>query len=166
MVFKVDHSRPEDSKDHHWAEVTYDGAPNSWVPEIGSHWHKNHDEYMEVLQGRIDFTLDGQTTTLTPGDPPLHIPKLHVHSFKFIKGVPTTFTEKTMPVGDFKEKFFGELLSSEDGTPNLWTVMRSFYEGDTFLALPGGWKGLDENVTWAMGRLARWWEPGKKNASS
>lgn len=117
---------------------------------------------MEVLAGRIDFVLDGKPTTLKPGDPPLHIPKFHVHSFKFVKGVRTTFTEKTDPAGDFKEQFFAELLDSADGMPNLFTVIRSFYDGDTYIALPGGIRAVDETVTWALGALSKWWRPATK----
>ncbi|KAF2166401.1 hypothetical protein M409DRAFT_23040 [Zasmidium cellare ATCC 36951] len=70
LIFKT-------SPTHHWTEVTYDGAPTSWVPSIPPHWHKHHDEWMQVLSGRVDFTLSGTTTTLTPTSPPLHIPRLH-----------------------------------------------------------------------------------------
>ncbi len=51
MVFKVDESVPADSVDYHWSKTTYDGAPDSLVPEIPAHWHKHHDEYMVCSRG-------------------------------------------------------------------------------------------------------------------
>lgn len=159
MRFMVDESQPKDSIHSHWAETSYDGQPESWVPEIGSHWHKNHDEYMEILEGEIEFVLDGNAVLLKAGDSPLHIPKLHVHSFKFIKGIKTTFTEKTDPVGDFKEAFFKGVMGTADGKPNLLSVMRSFYEGDCFISLPGGFKAVDENFTWSLHLIAKYLLP-------
>lgn len=128
---------------------------------IGSHWHKYHDEYMEVLEGCIEFTLEGKVTMLRPGDAPLRIPRMQVHSFKFLKGVPTVFTEKTDPAGDFKERFFAILLDTPDGQPTFVSALRSFYDGDTYAALPGGFKLLDQAVTLTLGAMVRFWYPVK-----
>lgn len=35
--------------------------------QIGAHWHKHRDEYMEVLEGRVDFKFAGKTVILKPG---------------------------------------------------------------------------------------------------
>ncbi|KAF7187869.1 hypothetical protein HII31_10769 [Pseudocercospora fuligena] len=162
MRFMVDESKATDDLRHHWTETSYDGRPESWVPDIGSHWHKYHDEYMEILEGEIDFVLDGKAVTLHAGDPSLHIPKCHVHSFKFKAGVKSVLIERTDPVGDFKEKFFEVLLDeriTDGGKPSLLSVMLSFYDGDTFLGLPGGFKLLEENLTWLLSVLGKLWAP-------
>jgi mannose-6-phosphate isomerase-like protein (cupin superfamily) len=135
MRFMLNDNVPEDSIDHHWTQTSYDGKPDSWVPVVGSHWHKHHNEYMGVLSGRIALTLDGETTILKAGDSPLFIPRLHVHSFKFFAGEPATFTEKTNPAGSFKEAFFEDIF--EAGEPTLVTAMRAFYDGDTYVG--GTW---------------------------
>jgi hypothetical protein len=70
-------------------------------------------QYMQVLEGRIDFTLDGEAVTLTSSDPALFIPRGHTHSFKFCKGVVTRLREKINPPGDFKEAFFEDLSHDE-----------------------------------------------------
>lgn len=155
----VDDTKPTDSIDHHWAQTSYDGEPDSWVPVIGRHWHKHHDEYMQVQSGRIAFTLDDEHVVLTPEAGVLHIPKLHVHGFKFFAGEPTTFTERTDPAGEFKEKFFNDLL--EHGSPTFATAMRSFYDGDTYVACPGGIKLVDEVVTTVLGGIMKLLYPMK-----
>lgn len=159
MRFVTDPSQPLDSINHHWAETSYDGQPGSWVPEIGRHWHKHHDEYMQVLSGRIAFTLDSESVILTPESGVLHIPKWHVHGFKFFEGEATSFTEKTDPPGDFKEAFFGDLFA--EGQISFTTAMRAFYDGDTYVALPGGIKIVDEAFTTVVGGVMKWMYPRK-----
>jgi mannose-6-phosphate isomerase-like protein (cupin superfamily) len=157
MFFKADDAIDPSSIQHRWTEVYYDGKPDSWVPEIGGHWHKHHDEYMNVLSGRVAFTLDGKTVILKPGDAPLHISAWHVHSFKFFKGEPSVLVERTDPVGDFKMDFFEDLLDT--GEIDMVRAFRAFYNGDTYVALPFGVKLLDQAFTLALGAVITWWFP-------
>ncbi|KIV98838.1 uncharacterized protein PV09_09409 [Verruconis gallopava] len=159
IKFFVDESQPADSIDQRWSEVHYDGEPDSWVPEIGLHWHKHHDELMKVLFGRVEFTLDGRTVVLTPEDEPLRIPRRHVHSFKFIKGEAATFTERTDPAGLFKQAFFEDLL--DGGGITLINALRAFYRGDTYVALPGNIQMVDQAFIWGVGAVAAFFFPQK-----
>lgn len=36
---------------------------------------------MEVFEGKMIFTLDGKTLEISAGDPPLLIPRGHIHGF-------------------------------------------------------------------------------------
>lgn len=155
----IDDTKPTDSIDHHWAETSYDGQPDSWVPEIGRHWHKYHDEYMQVLSGRLAFTLDSESIVLTPESGVLHIPKLHVHGFKFFAGEAASFTEKTDPPGNFKEDFFGDLF--EEGQLTFASTMRASYDGDTYVETPGGFKVVDQVVMSVVGGLMKFMYPRK-----
>ena len=159
MIFKVDDSQPADSIHHHWSETSYDGLPDSYVPEIPPHWHKLHDEHMEVVQGRVEFTADGKTVIAKAGDEVLTIPRMHTHSFKFFKGKATTLKEYTTPAGDFKESFFEDLL--DEGSMTLSSALRAGYYGDTYFALPGGFKMLDQAVTLGLGGIAAYFFPQK-----
>jgi mannose-6-phosphate isomerase-like protein (cupin superfamily) len=159
MLFKTDESKPKDSVDYQWSEVTYDGKPDSWVPEIGAHWHKHHDEIMEVLEGRVEFTLDGKAVILKPGDDPITIPRWHTHSFRFFKGEPSVFSERTNPTGDFKMDFFEDLLDT--GKIDMLGALRAFYNGDTYIALPFGIKAIDQVVTLGLGAVVAWLVPQK-----
>jgi hypothetical protein len=58
-----------------------------------------------------------------------------------VKGERVRFTERTQPSGTFKAHFFQDLF--QNGPPSIPRVMRVFYDGDTFVALPGGFKWLD-----------------------
>ena len=51
-------------------------------------------------------------------------------------------TERSLPAGDFKVRFFQDMLQT-DRLPGLLLMMRVAYDGDMYLSLPGGWKGLD-----------------------
>ena len=159
MLFKADESQPHDSIDYRCSEVAYDGKPDSWVPEIGAHWHKYHDEYMSVLSGRVEFTLDGKVVVLTPADEPIKIPRWHVHSFRFFKGEPAVFKEKTDPTGEFKMDFFEDLLDT--GEINMLTAFRAFYNGDTYIALPFGVRAIDQLFTLGVGFATAWMFPQK-----
>ena len=145
LRFFIDHSKPEDSIDHAWTEASYDGKADSDLLEVGAHWHKYHDEYMQVLEGRMSFTLEGKTTVLSAGDPALKLPRGHVHSAICFKGERTTVKERTDPAGDFKQLFFRDLLQS--GKPGFWIAMRAFYDGDTYVSLPGNVKIVDQVVS-------------------
>ena len=114
---------------------------------------------MEVISGRLEFFMDGKGTILTENDPPLVIPRYHVHSFRFFKGEPATFKEKTDPPGDFKETFFENLL--DDGKLTIASTLRACYWGDTYLALPGGIKLLDQVFTLLTGPIASYFFPQK-----
>jgi len=150
LRFFVDDAQPTDSIDHHWTQTSYDGEPESWVPVIGNHY---------VLSGRIAFSLDGKESVLTSADPALFIPRLHAHGFHFFPGEAASFTERTNPAGDFKERFFEDIF--EKGQPTLISAIRAFYDGDTYMALPGGIGLLDELFTTVVGGAAKWWYPRK-----
>jgi hypothetical protein len=61
-----------------------------------------------------------------------------------VKGERVRFTERTQPSGTFKAHFFQDLF--QNGMPSFPLAMRVFYDGDTFVALPGGFKWLDYAV--------------------
>lgn len=88
----------------HWTETTYDDAADSWVPVIPEHWHKYHDEYMTVLDGRIEFTVDGKKVIKKKGDDTFTVKRRTVHGFKFLTGEgKVTLKEVCNPPGDYKE---------------------------------------------------------------
>lgn len=160
-----DDTKPKDSIEHNWSEASYDGKPDSWVPEIGTHWHRYHDEYMQVIQGRVKFTLDGKEIVLNAGDTPTKIPRYVVHGFKFYEGEPATLKEYTDPVGSFKQEFFEDLFHEGPISElSFLQVVRVFYDGDTYIALPGNIRILDQLFTWTVGYIASWIVPRKKVA--
>lgn len=174
QYFKADDSIPETDKLHNWSETTYDGQPGSFCPNIPNHWHKYHDEYMEVLEGTVTFTIDGKKTTVHAGSGEvLFVPRMAVHGFTFVKGVKTVLKEYTNPVGDFKEayvygslpqevraakspltcreRFFRDVMqTATDHGPKILMAIRAFREGDTYVALPGGFKAVDQAVSAAQ----------------
>lgn len=104
---------------------------------------------MRVAYGRVEFTFDGVTSIRGPEDGEMCLPRMHVHSVRFLKGEKAMFTEKTNPSGAFKREFFEDLY--ETGEYNVLKVWRAFYYGDTFVALPGGFKVIDQIVTLSLG---------------
>ena len=167
MRFKIDHAQPTTSINHRYTEVSYDGNADS-VLGVPAHWHMNHTEHMTVISGRVRFTLDGVTHTVTPESPTLVIPPWHTHSVSGIAGEPVVFREATDPTGDFKEVFFRDFV--RDGQPtNLFHVVRAGYDGDMYPALPGGVKMVDRAFVSVLGGLTKvvglgWramgWDPG------
>ncbi|KUJ14515.1 uncharacterized protein LY89DRAFT_736548 [Mollisia scopiformis] len=150
----IDHSKPDESPEHNWVEVVYDGKEDSEVFAIPNHWHKYHDEIMEVLEGRMIFYLDGKELVTSAGDPPLFIARGHIHGFTAIKGERVRFTERTQPAGTFKATFFQDLLQLQR-LPGFLLIMRVFYDGDTYPSLPGGFKTLDYIFITLVGLIAK-----------
>lgn len=158
LTFFVDESKRRDSLDYHLAEVFYDGEPGSDPPKVPGHWHKRHDEHMTVLQGRVEFFMDGRSYVRGPGDPMLVIPRRHVQGFRCFRGEAARIQERTNPVdeGIAKDEFFEDMLS--DGTMSMSSAFRAAYAGDTVLALTGV-KVVDEALRIALGSLFTWWYP-------
>jgi hypothetical protein len=48
-----------------------------------SYTSQNHDEIMEVLEGRILIYVNGKELVLSAGDPNILIPRGHIHGFTF-----------------------------------------------------------------------------------
>lgn len=161
LTFYIDSSQPEDSLDYHFSEVYYDGAPDSDVPNVPGHWHRLHDEHMTVLEGRVEFFVDGKSYVRGPSDPVLIIPKTHVHGFRCFKGEAARIQERTNPVseGIKKDDFFENML--QDGTLSMSGAFRAAYAGDAVLVLTGI-KALDEVARVVLGSVFTWWYPLKK----
>ncbi|TVY53524.1 hypothetical protein LCER1_G006698 [Lachnellula cervina] len=160
MRLFIDHSKPEDLPEHNWVETTYDGKEGSDVLAVPNHWHRDHDEIMEVLEGKIVFYLDGEEHLTSAGDPSIIIPRGHIHGFTAIKGTYVRFTERTVPTGTFKALFFQDLFQRPE-IPSFLMVMRVSYDWDVFPSLPGGFKWLDYSFITAVGFIAKAFVPGK-----
>jgi len=103
---------------------------------------------MEVLSGRLKFYVEGKEIILSEGDPPLTIRRGTVHGFAVIKGESMSFKEKTNPAGEFKHLFFQHIFQG-GSSPTFALVIRAFYDGDTYISLPGNIKLLDRIVSTA-----------------
>ena len=115
---------------------------------------------MEVLKGRVEFTLDGKARIVKAGDPTLFLPRRHVHSFKFFNGEPTMLKERaTAGPASLKEDFFENLL--DDDSLNFWATIRACYDGDCYLSLPGGFQLVDQAFVNVVGGFAKWMWPQK-----
>ncbi|TVY31848.1 hypothetical protein LSUB1_G008296 [Lachnellula subtilissima] len=157
---EIPKSKLEDSPEHNWVETTYDGKEGSDVLAVPNHWHRDHDEIMEVLEGKMIFYLDGKEHPTSAGDPPITIPRGHIHGFTIIKGTYVRFIERTVPTGTFKALFFQDIFQ-RPGMPSFLMVMRAFYDGDAFPSLPGGFKWFDYLFITVVGFLAKAFVPGK-----
>lgn len=89
----------------HWTEIAYDGEPDSHLFETPIHWHKYHDEYWTVLEGKFEAVINGVKRTSEPSDGEVHIPRRQVHGIKAVKGVRSVLKETTGPSGEFKEAY-------------------------------------------------------------
>lgn len=160
LEVKVDETEPETSIDRYAAEVHCaegDGISQFYVPP---HWHKNHTERMTVIEGRVEMVVDGKTTILRAGDPPLFIPPRAVHSMKGFKGERLVLQEQALPGGSYKAEFFNDLLQQgQFGNPAL--ILRTFYDWDTYLALPFYFQFIDEMFILIFGGIARLFAPKK-----
>jgi quercetin dioxygenase-like cupin family protein len=60
-----------------------------WNPDfvVGSHFHKRHSETFYVLDGRVEWTVGGETHVMSHGDA-VHIPPNTIHSVKTLDNKP------------------------------------------------------------------------------
>ncbi|KAI0555629.1 hypothetical protein F4679DRAFT_590704 [Xylaria curta] len=121
---------------------------------------QEHAEYLSVIEGRIEFTLNGEQIILNAGDPELFVPRRVVHSFKSFKGEKSILRERPDPAGIYKALFFNDLFST-GSLGGFWHVVRASYDGDAYLALPLPFRFLDEVFLAVFGPIARLFAPSK-----
>lgn len=155
MTFHRDDSKPESDVQRHFSLTVCEGGLDDVALQVPKHWHKHHDEYMACMEGSIRVSLDDETINTRPGDPVLFIPRRHVHGFEFPKGKRAVLKEFTQPTGEFKQRFFEDIFADA----GFWGVMRGFVDGDTYIALPGPWRWVDEVYMFVLGLLVRVWRP-------
>lgn len=160
MRLYIDRSKSAGDPMYNWIESSYDGKEDSDLLNVLEHWHQNHDEIMEVLEGRMKFLIDGNSVIVSAGDPPLIIPKGHVHGFMAFKGERVTIKESTRPSGDFKALFFQDMFQLST-MPSFPLALRVFSDWDTYISLPGGFKLLEYWFITIAGFIARPFVPGK-----
>ncbi|RDW60661.1 hypothetical protein BP6252_12044 [Coleophoma cylindrospora] len=146
-------AKAENDIDRHWTEVTYDGKLDSDVLVVPTHWHKHHDEMMEVLEGRLKIYLDGKEHIVAAGDPPMLIPRRHRHGVSVFEGERVRVTEKTIPAGEFKALFFQDMFQA--GSPGVFKVFRASYDGDGYISLPGNIQLVDEVFITVVGFISK-----------
>jgi mannose-6-phosphate isomerase-like protein (cupin superfamily) len=140
MTFHLDETKPEGHVERYFSLTVREHDADDTLAEVPKHWHKHHDEYMSCEEGHIELYLDGTTIIAKSGDPAVFIPRRKVHGFKFPKGEKAVLKEMTQPTGEFKQRFFEDILADW----GFWNAMRGFADGDTYIALPGPFRWLDE----------------------
>ncbi|KAI1384067.1 uncharacterized protein F4822DRAFT_434014 [Hypoxylon trugodes] len=99
MEVKIDESEPEDSVNRYCMDTISTGEE---AVSILPHWHKYHSEYLSVIEGRIELSLDGEKIILRAGDPAILVRRRVVHGFKGFVGERLVFRERPDPAGMYK----------------------------------------------------------------
>ena len=74
------------------------------------HFHPNEEQFVLILQGRLEMLLGDETAEIGPGDM-VHIPRNTMHGIKVLEGPMVWFNCKS-PVGD------GDLKQDYNEAPN------------------------------------------------
>ena len=109
---------------------------------------------MSCTQGSIQLSLNGHTSTVTPQDDEVFIPRRSVHGFKFSKGQAATLRERTDPTGEFKQRFFEDVFDPT-GWGKFGPTFRAFADGDTYIPVPGPFRWLDEVFMFLVGFVVK-----------
>ncbi|KAH8593088.1 hypothetical protein B0O99DRAFT_628063 [Bisporella sp. PMI_857] len=155
-VFIDEDKKKSGTPGSHWTEVSYDGEPDSLF-EVPNHWHKYHDEYWTVLDGKFEAVINGKSRIFQPSDGEVHIPRRQVHGIKAIKGIRSTLKESTNPSGEFKEAFLRDL--NQNGNPGFWLAMRVFYDGDTYPIVGTPFRIVDQAFVTVLGFIGKFLAP-------
>ncbi|KAH7010741.1 hypothetical protein B0J12DRAFT_751381 [Macrophomina phaseolina] len=162
LDLKVDPEAPVDAVYKYAMDFTCDGGEDSVLFENPPHWHEHHTEHITILEGSALVTVEGKTSRVHSGDPECVVPATQVHSIKSIRGEKMVLRESPEPAGLYKAQFFHDFFSS--GTyPGFWHALRAFYNGDTYIALPGNIKLLDKAFILVFGGIAKLFITPKKH---
>ncbi|KAI0150553.1 hypothetical protein GGR57DRAFT_185854 [Xylariaceae sp. FL1272] len=157
MHITIDENEPEDSV-HRYAMDTV--STGEEILSIPAHWHKDHAEHLSVVEGRMNFVVDGKKVVLKAGDQALFVARRVVHSFESFPGERLILRERPDPAGMYKALFFNDIFSTGK-FGNLWHVLRAFYDGDTYISLPFGSQALDQVFLTVVGGIAHLFAPRK-----
>lgn len=93
-----------------------DNPPGIGIP---LHVHENEDEIFRILEGEMEFTVNGQTSTLKTGDT-IFLPRQIPHSFKVVGESNAKAIVTIIPSGI--ENMFEQLCQLPAGKPDLSKV--------------------------------------------
>lgn len=99
-----DPMKADDDANRYYTEVVFDGQAHSKPLEATRHWHKNHDEWWEVLEGRVRIYCDGDTLVVSAGDPQRASFRRGVHRIKRYAGERAVLKRKTLSAGRLNER--------------------------------------------------------------
>lgn len=98
--------------------LSQDNPPNTQIP---LHVHKNEDEFYKVVEGEVEFTLDGKTALLKAGDS-IFLPRNIPHTWKVVGNGNAIVDLSIFPAG--LENMFEELNKLPAGPPDFHTVAK------------------------------------------
>jgi hypothetical protein len=81
----IDDSKLPSSVEHRWTETTWEGSGR--VFSIPLHWHRYHDEHLEVPEGDLDIYYDGHWHRTTPLDGKIVVKRTEVPDLSTIKPI-------------------------------------------------------------------------------
>ena len=90
--------------------------PNTQIP---MHVHKNEDEVYKVVEGEVEFTVDGKSSLLKSGDM-IFLPKNIPHTWKVVGTSNASVYLDIYPAG--LENMFEELNELPPGPPDFLIV--------------------------------------------
>lgn len=125
------------------SQITYDLSPSSNVVTIslppksnwtsGLHWHETHTEYLQVIKGKAQITLEGVTKIYGPEDGHVKVDRGARHEWKLAPGsddaardddqYALVVKEWTDPADGEKEIFFRSLSSVFMEPPRLEAML-------------------------------------------
>ncbi|KAI2607144.1 uncharacterized protein GGS25DRAFT_494566 [Hypoxylon fragiforme] len=157
MDITINEAEPEDSINRYAMDTICTGEE---VLDIPAHWHKDHAEYLHVIEGRVEITLNGDKVLMKAGDPAVRVSRRAVHSIKGFRDERLVLRERPDPAGMYKALFFNDVLST-GMFGSFWHVVRAFHDWDTYLALPLYFRFFDEVFMMIFGCIARLFAPPK-----
>ncbi|KAI1327098.1 hypothetical protein F5Y16DRAFT_410474 [Xylariaceae sp. FL0255] len=152
MFIKVNEDELEGSLKHYASDVICEGEETLSIQHTGT--RINHDEYMAVLEGRLQVVLAGKKMIVKAGDPLVHIPACMPHCLQGFEGERLWFREVPSPNTLEKALFFNDLCS-RGNLSSFWHLMRVFYDGNCYAALPLNSRFLDSVVSLQYNSCAR-----------
>ena len=96
---------------------------NENPPGVGPplHVHRNEDEAFYVLEGQVEFQVEGERTTAGPGTT-VFLPRGSVHTWRVVGDEPARTLIMLMPAG--LEAYFRELSGlAGEGPPEMETIL-------------------------------------------
>ncbi|KAF5968443.1 Dolichyl-phosphate-mannose mannosyltransferase 2 [Fusarium coicis] len=129
------------------------------TPGTGLHWHENHTEYLQVVQGYALVTVGDRTAVFSKDDRIITIPRYTIHQYmradktdegKAGKDVDLIVREWTEPGDGDKEVFFRNMISliidKKDGALGtmgmLLSVITVCWSHDNYPVFLEGTRGL------------------------
>ncbi|KAG7451673.1 uncharacterized protein BT62DRAFT_927409 [Guyanagaster necrorhizus] len=122
--------------------ISASGVPGDEELSLPLHWHEKHDEYVLVVEGKLQMTRGTEIRVYGPEDGEQMFERGIPHSLKSVGNC--VILDRTVPDDSIKQLFIRNMMAGGSMSTDFFDIMHNCYYGDVIPSLPGGIHWLEK----------------------